>query len=227
MKNFSAFFAYVTLACFLVQTTAWSAPRVIYSVKTKLPTTIPALESLPSYYKGHSINLREGRAELPECGESQTFSVIFTQNIGFAAKGNTVRYLKLITGEPYLWYDLTLSFRTEKHDDEEKRIYSWSVEKRNADDVPERVPEHALVVITNPDFIETLKPEISIPGAVDIVLPTIVFKDSIDPQELQESVMQAIIGPALDLDAIHSKNVPACLAQPGSAVITTIAQRAL
>lgn len=227
MKKFPLLLLTCSLALTLIFDALTATPRTLYSVKIKLPATITSIDSLPSYYKGSAFNLRDGRAELPECGEAQAFSVIFTETIDWVAKGNNVRYLKLIKDQPYAWYDLTLSFHTEKHEEEDKRIATWTVEKREHEDVPNRVPEHALVVITDPNFIETLRPELSIPGAVDIALPTIVFKESIDAHELQEAVTRAIVGPALDLDAIHSKHAPACLAQPGSAVITTIAKRSL
>lgn len=227
MKKISLMLLFVTLALTCCNNVIEATPHNIYSIKTKLPAAISNVESLPAYYKGYKVDLRDGRAEIPECGESQTFTVIFTENVEFCTRGKTVRCLKRIKNQPYSWYDLTLSFHTEKHDDEDKRVYSWSIEKRKENDVPERIPEHALVVLTDPDFIETLKPEPSIPGSVDVVLPTIVFKDDLNVEEFNDTVMQTIIGPALDLDAIHSKSGPACMAQQGSAVITTIAKRSL
>lgn len=225
MKKLST--AIYAVAFLFLTNNCLATPRIIYSVKTKMPATITNIESLPAYYKGYKIDLREGRAELPECGESQTFSVIFTENVDFCSKGNTVRCLKRAAGQPYSWYDLTLAFQTEKHDDEDKRVYTWTVEKRKAHEVSDRIPEHALVVLTNPAFIENLKSEKAIPGTLDVVLPTFVFKENIDPEKFHDTVTNVLIGPALDLDAFHSKNKPACVAQQGSAVITSIATRSL
>ena len=202
-----------------------SATHLIYSLKTKFPKSATADQYLPGYYKGCEIDIHEGRTELPECYESQTFSIIFTENIDFSAKGNTVRYLKRIEGQSYSWYDLTLSYSTEKHDGEDKRVYSWTVEKRKENDVPQRIPDHALVILTNPAFVEALTTEPTIPGSVDVILPTIVFKQNLDSDLFQDTINQIMLGPVLDLDAIHKKSCPTCCSQQGSTIITKATTR--
>lgn len=209
-------------------------PQRIYSVKTKLPTQLKENKgSLPVYYKGHEIDLTQGWTKLPECSEPCTFSLLITENVDFVAKGNTVRYLKRIPDQDYIWYDLTLSLHDEAKDDgtdhnestvSTKKTYSWSVEKHDSEDTPERIPEHTIVLLTNPDFIDSLKTETSLPGAIDIVLPTIVFKDTIDPEVFQESTLNVLLGPKMILDAIHRKDSPTCMTRKDTVVISATKQ---
>ena len=209
---------------------SFGLPQRFYSLKAKLPTHLAHLKSsLPVYYKGHKIDLTQGWTKLPECSEPCTFSLLITENVDFVAKGNTVRYLKRIPDQEYAWYDLTLSLHDDGADHDaskttSQKTYSWSVEKHDPEDTPERIPEHTIVLLTNPDFIESLKTETSLPGALDIVLPTIVFKDTIDEEDFQESVLHVLMGPVLDLDAIHRKDSPTCMTRKDTVVISATKQ---
>jgi hypothetical protein len=213
---------------------SFGLPQRFYSLKAKLPIHLKDVKgSLPVYYKGHKIDLTQGWTKLPECAEPCTFSLLITENVDFVAKGNTVRYLKRIPDQNHVWYDLTLSFHDEPKDENvdhtespapSKKTYSWSIEKHDSDETPERIPEHTIVLLTNPDFIDSLKTETSLPGAIDIVLPTIVFKDDIDPELFQESVLNILMGPAMGLGAIHRKDSPICVTCKDTVVISATKQ---
>jgi hypothetical protein len=222
------------LAPILAVTTAFALPQRFYSLKAKLPTSLTNLkESLPVYYKGHKIDLAQGWNKLPECSEPCTFSLLITEDVDFTAKGNTVRFLKRKADQEYLWYDLTLNFFDEiKHENQEqstsaapaKKTYSWEIEQRESADTPDRIPEHTIVLLTNPAFIASLQTETALPGAIDIVLPTIIFKDDVDPTAFKESSLNILMGPVLDLDAIHRKDNPSCMTRKDTVVISAAKQ---
>lgn len=206
----------------------FALPNRFYSLKAEIPFALRSVENnLPIYYKGHKIDLSQGWTKLPECSEPCTFSLLITENVDFSAKGNTVRYLKRIKEQDYAWYDLTLTFHDEPKNISDnlefpatpKKTYSWEIEL-NESDAPERIPEHTIVLLTNPNFIAALRTEPALPGVIDIVLPTIVFKDTIDPQEFKETCDTILLGPVLDLDAIHRKDTPSCMTRNGTAVMS-------
>jgi hypothetical protein len=215
-----------------ITSSLFSLPNRFYSLKTKMPASLKELGSVPVYYKGHKIDLAQGWAKLPECGEPCTFSLLITENVDFSAKGNTVRYLKRIKEQPYTWYDLTLNFHNERPEITEndpdttpapaKTTYSWDIEQHDSSETPERIPEHTIVLLTNPTFIESLKTEPSLPG--DIVLPTIVFKDGIDTEEYKESSLNILLGPVVNLDAIHRKDSPTCMTRKDAVVMSATKQ---
>ena len=207
-------------------------PNKFYSLKAKIPFALAGLEgNLPAYYKGHKIDLSQGWTKLPECSEPCTFSLLITENVDFVAKGNTVRYLKRIKDQEYTWYDLTLTFHDEPKSETDnlefpapaKKTYSWEIERHESDS-PERIPEHTIVLLTNPTFIASLQVEPALPGAIDIVLPTIVFKDTIDPKTFKESSDNILLGPVLDLDAIHRKDSPSCMTRKDTVVMSIAKQ---
>ncbi len=213
---------------------SFGLPQRYYSLKAKLAADLKDSKgSLPVYYKGHKIDLNQGWTKLPECSEPCTFSLLITENIGFKGKEKTINYLKRIPDQAYVWYDLTLSFHDEPKDENvdhaespapAKKTYIWTIEKHDSDETPERIPEHTIVLLTNPDFIDSLKTETSLPGAIDIVLPTIVFKDDIDSETIQESTLNVLMGPMMDLDAIHRKDSPTCMTRKDTVVISATKQ---
>lgn len=206
-------------------------PQRIYSLKAKFPQALASLSpSLPVYYKGHKIDLTKGWTKLPECSEPCTFSLLITENVDFVAKGNNVRYLKRIPDQEYTWYDLTLTLEQEAKDTElvtpmpAQKTYRWNIERHDEAATPERIPEHTIVLLTNPAFVEKLKTETALPGAIDIVLPTVVFKETVDPETFKEKSEEILLGPVMDLDAIHRKDSPSCMTRKDTVVISATKQ---
>jgi len=193
-----------------------------YAINLQLPHTNA---NIPGYYKGFKLPLKEGRALLPECKTSLVFSFVITKNLSFAMRDRTVSSLIRNLDAPCAWYDLTLVFNTknnEDDDDEATQDYSWIIEKKSLDDVPKRLPLHAIVLLIDPQFIETVVDKETTHTPDVINLPTIVFKELSTEQLAKdfENALVAAVMNGLDLDAIHSKERPACFAN--SSAITTI-----
>ncbi|HBY05342.1 MAG: hypothetical protein UV38_C0003G0183 [candidate division TM6 bacterium GW2011_GWE2_42_60] len=193
-----------------------------YAINLQLPYTNA---NIPGYYKGFKLPLNEGRALLPECKSPLVFSLVITTKLSFSMRDRTVSSLIRNLNTPCAWYDITLVFKTENNDDgdeETHREYSWIIEKKSLDDVPKRLPIHAIVLLIDPQFIEDVVDKETTHTPDIINLPTIVFKE-LTTKQLVNDFENALVVAAmngLDLDAIHSKERPACFAN--SSAITTI-----
>lgn len=193
-----------------------------YAINLQLPRTNI---DIPSYYKGYKISLKEGRALLPESTAPLVFSIVITPHVSFSMRDRTVSSLIRSQDTPCSWYDITLVFKdspTEEGDEDASREYSWIIEKKSLADIPKRLPLHALIILMDPQFIETVIDK-EVTHTPDIInLPTVVFKDLSTPQQIEAFENALIIAAmnGLDLDAIHCKERPACFAN--ASAITSI-----
>ena len=211
---------------------AFTSPR-FYSLKVRIPShlTTIANDYLSAYYKGFALDLDDGWSQLPECGQPCTFSLLITEDIDFKTNGNTIRYLKRIDGQPFLWYDLTLSICPSKDSTSnstpsatDKKSYSWKIEER--EDVPDRIPEHTIVLLADPEHIDSLQSE-TLPGETDITLPVIVFKKELDEDTFKDSLIAIRLGAALNLDAIHRQDKPSCLQRHPTAITASAVSKSV
>ena len=200
----------------LMTTLITATPHRFYGLKVRIPPKITK-DYFSIYYKGFSLDLNEeGWVQLPECDEPCSFSLLITEDVDFKSKDNKICYLKRIDGQDFLWYDLTLSFCTvpgaNTKDTLKEKTYTWLIEERS--DVPERIPEHTIILLANPEFIDTLQTETPLPGTNDITLPTITFKkdEKLDLEAFKDSLIAIQLGAGLNLDAIHKEPKKNCLA---------------
>lgn len=206
--------------------------QTFYSINVKIPHELIELAYLPAYYKGHKLDLHEGWTKLPECGNPCMFSLLITEDIKFKTKGNTISYLERIPEQDYSWYDITLqlcktqnTLTTETKDNNKKnshseQSYTWNIEERSREEAPERIDEKTIVLLTNPDYIQPLVSEKSLPGSLDIALPTIIFKENLDKKEFEETMLSILVGAGLKLNAIHTKDTPTCTLKKENTLIT-------
>ncbi|HBL98239.1 TPA: hypothetical protein DDZ86_01180 [Candidatus Dependentiae bacterium] len=172
-----------------------------------------SIDGLCGYYKGFELSLSEGRALLPECGSPTVFSLVVTPYLTFKMRGKTVSALVRDTTLPCAWWDLTLiprEYEMEGEDGESIKEYSWIIKPVARADMPEALPEHAVVVLIDPQFIETLT---EIPSADSINLPTLIFK-SLDDAKTKEAFDEAILFATMsrpDMRAINCRERPSCL----------------
>ncbi len=191
-----------------------------------------SIDGLSAYYKGFEISLSEGRALLPECGTPTVFSLIITPSASFKMQGKTVTSLLRDPKQPCRWWDLTLISKDQEVDEEDRRSatgeqsqaealaktdedkivtreYTWDIKSVAKDDMPERLPEHAIVVLIDPQFIETIT---EIQSENSINLPTIVFKtiDESSKEAFEEAILFATMSRP-DLRAINCRERPICL----------------
>lgn len=188
---------------------------ICYMLKTDAPPHCE-LTGLKAYYQGITFDLSQGWAILPEKERALTFSIVFINNIDL--EGTTADpHLKIPDNTPFSWYDLTLTFHasssahttTDISPDTHKETYNWTIEKRDPEEVPTRLPYHALVVWIDPDMIDTLKLEPGITDSTLVYLPTIAFKQDIDP-DIFEKKLTIALAASLTPDAFHQKENNRC-----------------
>ena len=193
-----------------------SAELRTYIIKVDTPSHITSAAGLALYYKGYKVDLNELWAILPEYESPLTFSLIITQEIpNCKSHGNTIRCLKLKDDQKFLWFNLTLSLC----DTDKEQKYSWTIEKKNQEEVPSRIPENGIVVLINPDYIDNLVSEPAITNTATIQLPAIKIKSTISNDELHESLIASMMA-ALDLDTIHTKDRPVYKIRKDNSVIS-------
>lgn len=100
-------------------------------------------EYVPAYYKGQPLTqIDEQRYQIPETHSVATFSVIIAADIAYDAHdGATIEALKLPYQQPARWFDVTYT------------PDGWSTQERSYDKMPQRVPEHTVYILANPDRV--------------------------------------------------------------------------
>ncbi|HAU30273.1 TPA: hypothetical protein DCW54_01425 [Candidatus Dependentiae bacterium] len=165
-----------------------------------------SLPGLKAYYKGFKIDLCKGLAMLPEITQQSYFSFVITPEIELccAQRDNSVKYLKRAPNTPVTWFDVTL--RLKNSDELNKKNpephYVWEVERRSLDEIPERIPEQAIIVLIDPKLISTLQTTEQ-DAAGTIFLPSLVFAQDISATELETALTFAAIS-SIDLDTVHT-----------------------
>lgn len=204
------FFIYTVVLCALfaplISSPVPSQASYSYILKILFPQDIHP--SLRGYYKGEILDLHDGWTTINEEERTNTFSLIFTDEIIEAKDGTSTKHLERSSKKPILWYDITLTFIDNK-------TLTWNIEKKASKSVPLRLPNNAIVIRINPKFIE----KISMPSRVQspdsnhiLYMPTIVMKQHLTEKEesaLEENMLYGIMA-SLDLDRIHartSKNI--------------------
>jgi hypothetical protein len=196
---------YILLLGGLVPHLYAQSPSYSYIVKIKLPPTITdAAANIHAYYRGQEFKFDTGCIMLSKKHERLAFSIIITPELEYKAIKNNIRYLKRVDGLPCRWFDLTLSFAPHHN-------YVWHIEERPLDDVPLRIPDHAIVIQTNPALIDALDEQprhedeekiIKNVHAKVIHFPTIIFKKDLQKKEFEEASIHSLLA-ACDIRAIH------------------------
>lgn len=113
-----------------------------YTLRIDTPDTT-GYEYIPAYYKGQPLaQIDEQRYQIPENSSVPAFSIIVTSDIAYDAHdGATIESLKLPDHQPVRWFDVTYT------------QHGWSVQERSRSFMPQRVPEHTIYLLANPDRI--------------------------------------------------------------------------
>lgn len=110
------------------------------------------VDGLGALCNGCPVTLNEHGNLLPISTRRSVFSIIITESLDFAPEGNGIRYLKRFKDKPCLWYDVTLIY-----DSESPAGYHWEITELAEEDMPTRIPEHAIVVFLEPRFVTGLQ----------------------------------------------------------------------
>lgn len=209
MKN--KFSLWATLLIITCLQNALSLPfQYLYILKIRLPPAITNTSNVIGYYHGKELRLNAGCIPIPEKQERLAFSVIITPEVEHKAIKNNIWYLKRLPTLPCRWFDLTLSFEQGENG---KLVYRWAIEEQNIDKVSLRLPDHTILIQTDPKLIDKLENPtegndsrklcsgINTQSTI-IYFPTIVFKKNISKQEFEDALVYPSLA-ALDTRAIH------------------------
>lgn len=202
--------AYIALSSTALAIAAPTREAYSYILKLRLARNIKLNEPVYAFYKGKPLELGTNCAIISENSKVPTFSIIITPDVTHEAEGNNVRYLRRKEDMPFAWYDLTL--RTQTQDEDAEKITTWDIKKLDADEAPLQIPEHAIVVYYNPEFVEKLDTmsaterckNIDTSTSRVIALPAIVFRSDVDEDELNFACVEALLA-SLELRTIHKK----------------------
>ena len=184
-------------------------PQYSYILKIKLPAAIQATSSIAAYYQGHELKFDTGCIMLPEKQERLAFSIIITPEVEHKAIKNNIWYLKRIASLPCRWFDLTLTFETSEPN---KLMYQWHIQETDINEMPLRIPDHAILIQTDPKLIDTIEAigennqkTISCDTRSNlgtIYFPTIIFKKELTKDEFEHALIYPSLA-IMDTRAIH------------------------
>ena len=210
MKKIDPISLLVLLISFLVTSETTIAKSLAFG-SIEFPKTIKTVPSIRIYYLGQivstnidSIN-KSLSYNISKAGNPTQFNVLITPQIGFgflpskyqSTISNTPTFLKLKPRMPYKFY----SFQLVSAQNHGKLTYHWQIEEKQVDDPSLKIPDDAIVICLNPEWI-------SIKSSTTCELPSI----SISPRSLElcgfeqglHDALAKIRLIALDSDRMHS-----------------------
>lgn len=171
-------------------------PIRVYYTGGKIPYTGPLAATVNPDKHQVSYTISEYKAR-------NTFYLVITDRPDFAAKHNTIHYLRVPEGRPYKLYELTFTPNketiTNQQDIDISQRGSWEiVQKRLAEDL--RIPDNAIVVCYHAHLVK------SVEGGNAIELPRILLNGDImknlSSEELHDVSIQFLLS-SLNCDSFH------------------------
>ena len=157
-----------------------------------MPPTIKSIPVLYGYYKGYKLEFDNDYCIIPEDQVCTYFPIIITQAVKHTLNGNNIRYLARIANKPCRLFHASL------------KDNQWTIEEEAPEKIPLTIAENALVLLLNPDYIDTLKGSKKSGNSEHslVDLPHIYIKPTVTQQELQATSLYALLA-SLDSNAIH------------------------
>lgn len=191
------FFIALSLSSCLLFSRSEKREHFSYLLNIQLPSHIQFHTPIPGFYKGTPLKL--GKNCTSFSGDTQALTVLITPQASFeSVRGNNIRGISRLPDQPFCWYDLTLRA------DINGKAYVWEIKKLDAKEAPLQIPEHAIILCFNPEFIEGLKT----PGAIEtsgtIALPTIIIRSDTEQEPFDAACNEAWLA-SLELRTIHQE----------------------
>lgn len=192
----------------------------------QFPATVERVPSLRVYYAGHQIPVeiqqetKQITFSIPRSPNQNKFYMLISQSVNFASLSNyhpaithnTVEYCRVAKDSPYKLFELELV--EESHSNEniltapasqvkkENASYRWIINEHKLVHDDLRMPDMTVIVLYNPDFVETLR------AGSGFELPTIALRPDLLSVVGSESKLHAfsheLLMSAIDLDTVHT-----------------------
>lgn len=205
-----------------------TTPQSISSGKLTLgaiqfPSTIAKVPTIRIYYGGHKIattpnnETKQLTFSIPKGINQNSFYLLVTEAIDFSfAKNkydgsnivNTINYLKVFPHKPYRLFKFTIHEKsaptaTTLTSPSAKPALEWIVEECTLTSADLRIPDMAIVVCYNPNFIDSILPKSGI-----FSLPTITLKQNMleltGSEAKLHDISDALIMACINTDTIHA-----------------------
>ncbi|MFC1842625.1 hypothetical protein ACFLYU_03135 [Candidatus Dependentiae bacterium] len=213
-------FLFVTLiAISSVKTFCWdmySFDKNLFVGNILFPQTITKIPQISLYRRGLKIQAETENAckkvqfTISEDKECKRFYVLITPYLQPQIEDNTVKCLKIEAAQSYKLYEIKLFVTQDtratstftKNTQKSKESYFWQIRERKIRE-DRAIPDDALIVIFNPDYVEKLE------GGNDLELPKIIIKNNVLELAGSEKKLQAeadeLLMASLDLNILHTK----------------------
>jgi hypothetical protein len=132
---------------------------------------------LIGHYKGSIIDLKDGIDFLVEDGLIDSFCLIITAEPPTLSQ-EIISHLERSPQAACLWYDISWA------KDGTKTI--WATKERDSQDQPTRIPENAIIVYYDPEFIEKIEDKVPQESSTIIHLPTIFLKKNLTKEQKEK-----------------------------------------
>lgn len=193
---------FIIIAYLSAVSSAFGALPTSYILKLQLPPRVHIQEEICGFYKGKHIVFDGSMALIPEHETNFTFSIIITPEVRFSSVKNNVQHIKRIKDVACSWYDIT--FR------QDGLTPYWEINKLDLKDAPMRIPDHGIILLLDPDIIESLiQPSVSPSRNSPHIrqLPQIILRPETTEEELNSAYTEGHLA-SVHLRTIHHKHIP-------------------
>lgn len=164
-----------------------------YVLRIVPPVGRATLPGLRCYYKGSSYKLHELCCVMTGEAELGLLTIIITPCIEAIYRENRPNHWELDDTLPVRWFEC-------------KQVGKggWVTEERSRDEVPSRIPESAIVLLTNPSFIEKIAaPSLEVGASHSLnELPLIYFKRTLTKEQYDAGMTETFCA-LPDIETFH------------------------
>lgn len=189
----------------------FSYGKGIFVGSVQFPKTLEDIPQFRIYHGGNKLKSgihthgKKVTFTIPEDKRRTAFTVIITESIQFASEDNTIIYLKLAQNQPYKFFSIQLIKMDNgivENDKRKEPTYEWIIEEQHINLLDSRIPDDALIICMNPNFIQGLE------GGNSVELPKIIVKNDAvqlagSQAKFEDSYAKLLLS-SLDTDAIHA-----------------------
>lgn len=182
----------------------------------QFPSSIPNVPSIRIYCGGQIVpctidhDNKTVSFNVPKYAQQFHFSLLVAEKISFghsnskyqSPENNIPSYIKLENGQPYKLYSLLLVPEINQENSDTRLRYTWRIKQEALSDGDLKVPDDAIIVCYNPDWIQSVK------GANPFELPTVEITHNLlqlcgGEKSFSEKSTKIMLA-ALDSDTMHA-----------------------
>ncbi len=170
-----------------------------YILRIRFPSTIK-VPALCGFYKGYRLDFTNDLCIIKESRHCSSFSMIITEDVTIHWNDHTIDYLEQIPSKKCRMFYLSKNIQKDG-------LIEWKVEEEKKDDIPPILPKAAIILLFNPDYVNSIEPQSSQKKSLHegvFSLPLIEIKKDISQKELDD-ICKASWCAAIDIRGIHRR----------------------